>query len=475
MALSLIGAGLMSLGSAIAVIFGSNIGTTVTAWIVALIGFKMDIKLLSYLFIGVGGLGSVLGGDEGRWRNYFGMLVGFGLIFLGLEGMKDSFGVISKNFDMSTYMFANPYLYALLGLAITAAIQSSSASIAIIQSALFTQMVSFEAAAAFVIGANIGTTVTAILGAIGGIPDKKRTALAHLIFNLSTGTVALLALHWLVWIVQYFAQGVDPVVQIAIFHTLFNILGIVIWYPFVEVLANFLQRFFKKERLHVTEYIHNVTIDIPDLAIEALQKEVEHLADKIEEFALLAFNVPPPKALERGVAVNKLLEQYNENFNLNYEKLYDNIRQLEGEIYRYISLLSIKNTNETIEKTLKKILQKMTYLATAAKSIKDMLSDLNIFYGAGSNEEKTFYRNLRYQIIKSVLAFHWARKGENGSINEMEEVYKKIAESYKNSMEIIEDIAKNPSISSNITTIAINDIHLVKSFSKSLRNALLIR
>ena len=156
MTLSLVGAHMMNLGSAIGVIFGSNIGTTVTSWIVALIGFKMDIKVLSYVMIGLGGLGGVLADESGRWRNYFGMMVGFGLIFLGLEGMKGSFEVFSKEFDLSTYISSSPYWFALIGLAITAVIQSSSASIAIIQSALFTHMVSFEAAAAFVVGANNG-------------------------------------------------------------------------------------------------------------------------------------------------------------------------------------------------------------------------------------------------------------------------------------------------------------------------------
>jgi phosphate:Na+ symporter len=474
MALSLIGAGLMSLNSAIAIIFGANIGTTVTAWIVALVGFKMDIKLLSYIFIGIGGLGSVLSSEEGKWKNYFGILVGFGLIFLGLEGMKDSFSVISKNFDISSYRFSNYYMYAILGLVITSIIQSSSASIAIAQSALFTNMISFEAAAAFVVGANIGTTVTAILGAIGGIPDKKRTALAHLIFNVSTGVVTLLILPWLIWIVQRFAHSLDAVVQIAVFHTLFNVLGVLIWYPFIDILTNFLNKFFKKEELHVTEFIHNVSINIPDLALYALQKEIEHLEDKIEEFALLAINVPPPKALEKGANVSKLLEEYNENFSIQYDKLYDNIRKLEGEIYKFSSKLSNKVSSESEKEQLNKIFQKVNYLATASKSIKDMLYDLDIFYSLKSIEEKDFYKNIRYQILKSVLVFHGARKGDEKLIEEMEEIYKRISLSYKNSIQIIEDIAKNPSVNSHITPMAINDIHLVKSFTKSLRNVLLL-
>ena len=472
MALSLVGAQMMGLSSAIGVIFGSNIGTTVTTWIVALIGFKMDIKVLSYLMIGLGGLGSVLSGDSSRWKNYFNMMVGFGLIFLGLEGMKDSFEVFSKNFDLSDYLTWAPYWFALIGLAITAVIQSSSASIAIIQSALFTQMISFEAAAAFVVGANIGTTITAMLGAIGGTRDKKRTALAHLVFNLSTALVVLLTLHWLIMPFETYLPDVDDVIKIALFHTFFNVIGVVLWFPFIERLTNWVKGFFTKEVKHVTHFIHNVPVDVPQLSIEALEKEILHLTEKIEEYALLAINIPPPKALEKNYGIDRLLEEYNENFDLSYEKLYEKIRLIEGEIYRYNSLLSGKDDNDVYQERLKQLSRQNGYLATAAKSIKDMLTDMDRFQDSSTSEEQTFYRNLRYQILKTVLAFHQAKEGDESAVSELKATYKKIAESYKNSMKIIEDMAKNRKIKSEVTAIAINDMHLVKSFSKSLRNTL---
>ncbi|MFT7879819.1 MAG: Na/Pi cotransporter family protein [Sulfurimonas sp.] len=472
MTLSLVGAQLMNLGSAIGVIFGSNIGTTVTTWIVALIGFKMDIKLLSYVMIGLGGLGGVLANESGRWRNYFGMMVGFGLIFLGLEGMKGSFEVFSKEFDLSDYLSVSPYWFALIGMAITAVIQSSSASVAIIQSALFTHMVSFEAAAAFVVGANIGTTVTAIMGAIGGTSDKKRTAVAHLVFNFSTALIVLLTLSWLLIPFNLYMQGVDDVVRIALFHTFFNMVGVMIWYPFIGKLASWVKGFFAVKVKPPTHFIHNVPTDVPDLALEALEKEITHLADKIEEYALLVINIPPPQALEKSYSVDKLLEKYDQNFDLSYDKLYEKIRLIEGEIYRYSSSLSAKNSSEAYQSQLDRLSRQNVYLATAAKSIKDMLIDINRLYNAANSEELTFYKNLRYQILKTVLAFHQARAGDEGAIAELEKIYKKIAESYKNSMELIEDMAKNPRIKSEMTTIAINDMHLVKSFSKSLRNIL---
>ncbi|MGB5966333.1 MAG: Na/Pi symporter [Sulfurimonadaceae bacterium] len=472
MALSLIGAQLISLESAIAMMFGSNIGTTVTAWIIGLVGFKMDIKLLSYVVIGIGGLGSVMVDSESRWKSHFGGMVGFGLIFLGLDGMKESFSTFSESFDITDYSPESLYWYALIGFGITALIQSSSAAIAIIQSALFAQLIGIEAAAAFVVGANVGTTVTVIFGSFGGTPDKKRTALAHLFFNLSTGVVALLALQPLVWLAVHMMPSADTVIQIALFHTIFNVVGVALWLPFIAVLAQWLHRFFKKEPLRVTKYIHNVPIEVPDVAMDALQKEVKRLGKKVEEFALLAINIPPPKVLDENVSRKKLLDAYQENMDLSYHKLYGHIRRLEGKIFRYISQLSLQNNKADFEKKINNIAQQTTNLATAAKAIEDMLYDIDRLYDAQSSEEQEFLRNLRYQILNGVQAFDKTRRGEDKTMDAIEDAYKLIADSHKNNMTLIHDIANNRAITSEMTTIAVNDLHLSKSFTKALRNVL---
>ncbi|WP_434637822.1 Na/Pi symporter [Sulfurimonas sp. NW7] len=472
MALSLVGTQLMSLQSSIAIILGSNIGTTVTAWIVAVIGFNMDIKLLSYAVIGIGGMGQVLSSDTSKWKNYFGVLVGFGLIFLGLEGMKESFSDSARNFDMTAYQFSTPYWYALIGLALTAVIQSSSASIAIAQSALYTHVIGFEAAAAFVIGTNIGTTVTALLGSIGGIADKKRVALAHLLFNVSTGVISLLFLYQLISLVNFAFPHTDGVIKIAIFHTLFNILGVLIWYPFISFLTAFTQKYFHQAQDKVTKFICNVSTEVPQIAIEALKKEIEHLLKKVQEFALLAINVPPSKVLDEHMAIDKILDKYTHSFNVEFEKVYEKIRLLEGEIYRYASELSAVNNDEEYNDKLNRLIKEVNYLATAAKVIKDMLYDLDYFYNAHTKEEQQFYKNIRYQILKNIQAFNKAIQGDEDSMKEMDEIYKRIADAYRKSTLIIKDIARNHSIKSDVTTMAINDMHSVKSFSKSMYNIL---
>ncbi|WP_345973639.1 Na/Pi symporter [Sulfurimonas diazotrophicus] len=472
MALSLVGAQLLTLGSAIAVIFGANIGTTITVWIVALVGFKVDINLVAYLMIGIGGIGGVLVSSEGRWKNHFGVMVGFGLLFLGLEGMKRSFGGFADVFDLTHFASLSPYWFAVMGLVLTAVIQASAASIAIAQSAIFAHIISFDAAAAFVIGANAGTTVTAMLGAIGGTPDKKRVALAHFVFNISTGALALALLHPLIWLVESAAAPLNDVVRIAVFHTVFNVLGVVLWFPFIRLLERLLKRTFKKEPLQVTKWIHKVAVTVPDMAIDALKNEVTTLSQRVEEFALLAIDIPPPKAFEAGLSVDKLLEAPPKHFDIAFDRLYSNIRRHEGEIYRYIILLAPNCPQQEQQVQLLALQRTIAYLATAAKAIKDMLYDIERLYDAASPEEQSFYKDLRYQILKSVLAYHAVAQGAEAEREVLEETYRRVANSYKNSMEVIEAIAKNPAIPSEMTTITVNALHLVKSFTKSLRNAL---
>jgi phosphate:Na+ symporter len=172
--------------------------------------------------------------------------------------------------------------------------------------------------------------------------------------------------------------------------------------------------------------------------------------------------------------VEKLLNEYQDNFDLSYDRLYTKIRLLEGEILRFITKVATQSTDPSFQEKLNRQARKVTYLATAAKTIKDMLHDLDRLYDAQTAEELHFLRNLRYQILQSVQVFDKAFLGEKEAYKEMNEIYHKIAKSYRNSMMLISDIAKNNVVSSTMLTIAINDMHLSKSFTKSLRNILLL-
>jgi len=472
MTLSLIGAGTLSLQNGIGIIFGSNIGTTVTSWIIAVVGFKFDIKLLAYSVIAVGGIGSILVGKENPWKNYFGGMVGFGLIFLGLEGMKESFNFISKDFELSEYRQLNPYLFIFIGILLTAIIQSSSASIAIAQSALFTQIVSFETAAIFIIGANVGTTVTIMLGAIGGSPDKKRAAAVHFLFNLSTAAAALILISPLTKLTFMIIPSSEPVIALALFHTIFNVLGVLLWFFWIPALATLLSKRFTKEPSVVTKHIHTVTPEVPIVALQSLELEIHHLIQKVSEFSLFAINIIPPQALEKRHAIDKLLDHSKEPLDISYTKLYTQLQELEGEIYNYAASVALHINNEKQQKLLLSLTDIATRLASAAKAIKDMLGDLELLSSIEVADIQHFYHNTRYQILNSVLIFNDFIKGEDQDLTKMENNFSKIDNSYKKTIESVSSIAQHHGLNRNVTAITINDLHLTRRFTKNLYRAL---
>ncbi|MDH3363937.1 MAG: Na/Pi symporter, partial [Gammaproteobacteria bacterium] len=172
--LAFVGTGIISLASALGIVFGSNLGTTMTGWIVATIGFKLDIEALALPIITIGGFGVVWSAAGTRRAGLSHFVVGFGLMLMGLEFMKSGALVATTLFDPTALAGYPLIVFLLAGLLLTAVIQSSSATIMITLSALYAGAIPLESAAAIAIGADLGTTVTALLGSLAGSAAKKR-------------------------------------------------------------------------------------------------------------------------------------------------------------------------------------------------------------------------------------------------------------------------------------------------------------
>jgi len=173
MVLAFVGAEVMTMANGIGVIMGSNIGSTFTAWLVAVFGFKLKIEAFALPLIAVGGMVLIGFGPRSRVFQASRLLMGFGFLFLGLDYMKTSVEAFAQNLDIQLISAYGLWLYAIVGILITALMQSSSVSIAIVLTALHSSLITFPMAAAMVIGANVGSTVTVLLGAIGGTQSKK--------------------------------------------------------------------------------------------------------------------------------------------------------------------------------------------------------------------------------------------------------------------------------------------------------------
>ena len=289
-----VNAGLLTLVQSLGIIYGANIGTTMTGWIVAIAGFSFKVEAFALPMIGLGMMAKML--RKGSWIAPVGeALAGFGLFFIGVDLLGDAFTVFSEDIDVAGFApqgGIGVMLYVALGFAMTLITQSSSAAIAITLTAATGGVLGINAAAAMVIGANVGTTSTAAFAVIGATANARRVAAAHVVFNLLTGVVALLLLPVLMWVVGATSSVLGlqniPAISLALFHTVFNVLGLLIMWPLTRPLANFLSDRFATEwdRFARPKYLDRNVLATPVLAMEALNLELRRVAEHVREFAI---------------------------------------------------------------------------------------------------------------------------------------------------------------------------------------------
>lgn len=275
-----VSAGLLSFADSLALIFGANLGTTSTAWIVSLVGLKVNVSAVALPMIGAGALLRLLGR---RRRARVGLaLAGFGLVFFGIDVMQSA--MVGVDFDLQRWTAASGVLGVVvlvgIGAVMTVVMQSSSAAIAMTLVALSAGHMSLTQAAALVIGQNVGTTITAVIGAAGGGLAARRAAVGHAMFNVGTALVALAALG--PFIVAAKAIGGDsPSVAIAVFHSAFNALGVALFFPLRRRFALVVERITPAPRHDKLELPSSAVQQVPALALEMGRRAAVTLARKI--------------------------------------------------------------------------------------------------------------------------------------------------------------------------------------------------
>jgi len=301
-----VNAGLLSLAQAVGLIFGANLGTTLTSWIVALVGFEFDLGLISMPAIAAGMMLWLSG--KGRRPALGQALVGFGVFFLGLAALKSAFAGLGPGMELARFPVdgvAGVLMFTLLGATLTMLMQSSSASLALTLTAASQGLLPLPVAAAMVIGANIGTTSTAVFAAIGATAAARRTAAAHVLFNLLAGALGLVLLTPLLFTAERLAVLIGaallPAMELALLHTLLNLLGVLLAWPLLPWLVRMLEgRFHKGELADPARprYLDTNVAAMPSLALDATRLELERLAELAGRMAGRAISVEDHVALE---------------------------------------------------------------------------------------------------------------------------------------------------------------------------------
>ncbi len=401
MVIGFVNSGVMQLGQAIGVIMGANIGTTITGWILVLKIGKYGLPLLG------GSAFFYLLSRGDRWRYWAMALMGVGMVFFGLEVMKDACSIIKETpafeqwfqrFDASTYL--GVLGCAAAGCILTVLVQSSSATLGITISLAVQGVISYETAAALVLGENIGTTITAFLASLGATTNARRAAYFHVIFNLVGVFWITLIFGWYIDLIQSLVDGnvaeavmVDgkqtfpyTVAAIAATHSVFNITNTIIFLPFVVVFERLLTKLVPskgfKEKPHLTDLDIRI-LETPLLAIEQSRKEIEKMGDGCSKMldwsAELLQQDDPDKAL-----ADRLRQR---------EQVLDSV---QDEIAEFVTHLLSGNVPHSVATEARR----QMHMADEYESVSDYILDLDKFDRKLRKEGERFTEAQRADLAK---------------------------------------------------------------------------
>lgn len=420
--ISFLSAGLMGLVQGIGVVFGANIGTTTGAWLVSAIGLK--VKLSTYatpmLMIGI----VLIMQSRKHWRGLGHILTGLGFLFLGIDYLKDGFEAFQAVIDLKSFAMSGILgllVYTLAGMAATVILQSSHATLVLTITALAGAQITYENAIALAIGANIGTTVTAVIGAISATAPGRQLAAAHLVFNAITALVALLLHQPLIQLVDVLAAQIgiaadDYTLKLSLFHTLFNVLGVAIMLPFLQPLARLLKTWFVDER-HAnlslpahrpdrrheqvqTKYLSRSVMSHPDVALSALLQETRRLWDN--SVAVMAYglfldrrDIESEQPLDLAV-FHSAIHEHTSDINELYERY---VRPLNTAIVTASHQLP-DHLDDAQQETVFALKVACRDLVNAVKDVKHLQKNLIKYHDHESDELKQQYRDFRLQLAQ---------------------------------------------------------------------------
>lgn len=479
--ISFISAGLITLAGGIGLIFGANIGTTATAWLVAGFGLKVNISVLAMPMLIFGIIFSFQ--NNNAFKGIGNILAGLGFFFLGIYFMKEGFDVYNDHIDLTAYAipgFLGVVVYALIGIFITTILQSSSASLALILTALSAGQIEYENALALAIGSNVGTTVTALIGSIGSNVSGKRLALAHLIFNLLTGIISLCLISPLAKLVDYLStimhiSAEDYTMKLALFHSIFNVLGVILMIPFIKKLESFLLRFVKDTKvkdIDEPKFLNKAVLEFPGTVISSLQNETKYLFENaIYEIVAHAVNFHRSE-IESDSKSKKLVKKSKTDFDIDVRDLYlHKVKTIYGKILEYATRAQTDlNLNDDQNKRVSEIKIANRKMVEIIRDVKELRRNI-IKYSDNENEYiKEEYQNLRRLILKAIRTINRFRLDENkeASYKVLKKMRKLTKTSSKKRNKAINDLIRKHLITTDMASSLVNDNENVNDMIKKL-------
>jgi len=433
MVISFTNAGLLTLTEAIGVIMGANIGTTVTAWLISIFGFKVSISAMALPLVGVGFLLTLFKQRHYQQWGYF--IVGFAVLFIGLQFLKESVPDLKSNPDVLAFLsdytslgFMSVLIFLAIGTLLTMVVQSSSASMALTLLMTYEGWIPFDMAAAMVLGQNIGTTITAYLASLIANYQAKRAARAHLIFNV-LGVVWALILFYpflnLVEIIMLRLEGESPFVSAAvipvalsIYHTIFNILNTLFLLGFVSQIARVVE--WLVPTVEVTEleidqpvYLSRSSLEFSQTGIKALFDESLRLLQNAAYTAIAHGLSVHREDIHSGMRLKQMVKS-REAIPVDINQLYaTRIKSIYSQILEYATRLQSEFALEEEQvEAVRNILIADRMLVHTVKQMQPLHDNIVRFMVSDNDVIMREYNTMRRRILKIIREIHRASESD---------------------------------------------------------------
>lgn len=465
--LALVETGTITFRNALGVILGSNVGTTLTSWIVATVGFQVDIESYSLPVVGISAIAMFFLHEQKGLYNLFRLFFSLGLLFLGLGFMKVAAEHLVNEIDLNSFGQYGTWMFVIVGFIVTVLVQSSSATVAITLTALYTKAITFEMAAATVIGSELGTTIKVVLAGLGGSADKRRVAWGNFTFNLVTCVVVLVFLPSLIVFIQDVVHIKDPLIGLVFLQTAINILSIILFVPVINIFANWLSTRFKEKDYQSLSFISHTLPVVPELAVDALLHEAENLLKKTMDFLEQLLHLNDKEKDHRFLG---RLGRSGETVNAVYAKL----KQTEGAILEYYTRLQTSDLSKEEYTILNQYITTVRYSIRAAKTMKDIRHNVKDFEATISDALHLHYERLKDDWMEFDATFKSLLEIDDSKqlFEELASVMKRAFDNHqRHSADIMESL-RQKQVTEMETSTMMNVDHEVLSTKKSLMRAL---
>ncbi|MCT7518456.1 Na/Pi cotransporter family protein [Aliarcobacter cryaerophilus] len=473
---SFLSAELLTLVQAVGIVFGSNVGSTTTAWIVSSLG--VDVKISTYAFPMLV-FGVVLrffksNGVKGSGN----VLLGLGFIFLGISYMKDGFDIMKNSIDLASYAiegYLGIIVYILIGILITVVIQSSAATLAIVITALNADSITYVNAIALAIGANVGTTLTTILASFASNENGKRVALIHFLFNLISATFITILIYQFIDLTDFIAPflGVSDNnygMKLALFHTIFSVTGVILLTPAISLLVKLSEKLIQKKVSSASKpkYLNQSVLSNPDASLAALRKEIINLYENCQKAMLHALNIHTTGLTRETLKVQlaKELTIIDTDIDEIYQK---NLKALYSEIVKFSSFAQ-ENMFDFQHKKVDELKRAAVLLVEVLRDTRDIQRNVNFYLKSKNEYIKEEYNILRKELAEMLIDINTLSMLENDSdqLTQFELIKTELAHNDLASSEELDTLIREDKIKATMATSYMNDSATGYSIQKKL-------